>query len=206
MEKKKAALLAISLVFVTVQGSAQFTTGLKAGLNMSDVYFDISALNDETDFRKGWNIGVFGNYMLNDKFDVQAELLYSQQGYNTDIPVTDAGGTSILDGFKFQSHYLNVPVLLNFYPVKRIYIEAGPQVGFRLGRHYSAGEKEWSDALNELEPKKISTDFSLAGGIGLCLGNGFTVNARYCHGLLKEAKTYNNRVIQFSIAYDLWSF
>lgn len=203
---KKVMLLIISLILVTIQGSAQFTAGLKAGLNISKIYYDNSFLNDEINFEKGMNVGVFGNYFPNDKFGIQAELLYSQQGYKDNTPLTDVGGIPISNGYDFRSHYLNIPVLLNFYPIKRIYIEAGPQIDVRLGRRYSAGEKEWSDALNESDPKRVMVDFSLAAGIGIRLGKGFSVNARYCHGLLTEALPYNNRVVQFSIAYDLWSF
>jgi hypothetical protein len=145
MKKKKVTLLAISLMLVAIQASAQFTTGLKAGLNVSDVHFNHSVMNDDVKFRNGLNVGVFGNYYLNDRFDVQAELLYSQQGYRNTIPMTDLGGTVISDGFKSLKHYLNIPVLIKFYPLKRLYLEAGPQVGFRLGHHYSTAEKAWDD-------------------------------------------------------------
>jgi hypothetical protein len=207
MKKKKVILLAISLMLVTIQASAQFTTGPKAGLNVSDVHFNHSVMNDDVKFRNGLNVGVFGNYHLNDRFDVQAELLYSQQGYKNTIPVTDVGGTTISDGFKSLKHYLNIPVLIKFYPIKRLYLEAGPQVGLRLGHHYSTAEKAWDDILNESVSGKIAADFALAGGVGIRIGNGFSVNARYCHSLSKESGfAYKNRAIQFSFAYDLWHF
>ncbi|MDR1379936.1 MAG: PorT family protein [Tannerella sp.] len=210
MKRKKTALLAISLILAATQVvSAQFTTGLKAGLNISDVHFDIPLLNDEIEFRRGLNIGVFGRYFLNDRLDVQAELLYSQQGYRTTTPVTDVGGNILLGGYKSLAHYLNIPVLIKFYPVRRIYLEAGPQAEFCLGHAYSASGKEMEDALSDAGFEKNTADLSLTGGIGLCLGKGFSVNARYCHGLLKMPSgntKYNNRVIQFSLACDLWSF
>jgi hypothetical protein len=207
MEKKKVTLLAISLMLVTFQASAQFTIGPKAGLNVSDVHFDYSVMNDNVKFRNGLNVGVFGDYYLNNRFDVQAELLYSQQGYKNTVPVTDFGGTTIIDGFKSLKHYLNIPMLIKFYPIKRFYLEAGPQVGFRLGHNYSTAEKAWDDILNESASGKIAADFALAGGVGVRIGNGFSVNARYCHSLSKESEfAYKNRVIQFSLAYDLLNF
>jgi hypothetical protein len=207
MKMKKIALWIIWFTLVTVQVSAQFTAGPKAGLNLSNVYFFNSLLDDETAFRKGLNAGVFGNYCLNDWFDVQTELLYSQQGYKNEIPLMDAAGTTILNGYTSLAHYLNIPVLVKFYPLKRIYLEAGPQVGFCLGHKYTTAEKEWDAVLNDLESGEKSTDFSLVGGIGIHIGKGFSVNARYCHGLLKESNfLYRNRVIQFSLAYDLWHF
>jgi hypothetical protein len=210
MKRKKITLLVISFTLVAMQVSAQFILGPKVGLNISNVYYpDVSStplFSDAVEFRKGLNAGVFGNYCLSDRFDVQAELLYSQQGYKDNIPLTDVNGTTIVNGYTTLTHYLNIPVLIKFYPLKRIYLEAGPQAGFRLGSNYSTLEKEWDDLLNGLESGR-KTDFSLVGGLGIYLGKGFSVNARYCHGLLKESNfAYKNRVIQFSVAYDLWQF
>jgi hypothetical protein len=205
MKKKRVTLLALSLIFAAIQTFAQFTAGPKAGLNMSDVYFG-SVIDDDIKYRTGLNAGVFGNYRLNARFDVQAELLYSQQGYKNTIPVMEFGGSTVLNGFKTLTHYLNIPVLVRFYPLSRFYLEAGPQVGFRLGHNYS-DLPDYSGIVDEFESGKKSTDFSLAGGAGITLGKGFSLSARYCHSLLKEPGfAYRNRVIQFSIAYDLWHF
>lgn len=208
MKKKRVVLFAHLFVFATSTVFAQFTAGPKAGLNVSDVYYDIPILDDEVRFRQGLNVGVFGNYRLHDRLDLQAELLYSQQGYKSVVPVIDIGGTRLFDGYKLLAHYLNIPVLLQFYPVKRIYLEAGPQVGFRFGHKYYSGEMDWDDI--DLNRGRRTADFSFVGGVGILLGQRFSVNARYCHSLQRNSPSqgigYGNRVIQFSVAYDLWGF
>ena len=208
MKKNRIVLFVLSLLFATCPAFARFTIGPKVGVNVSDVYYNISILNDEIRFRHGVNVGIFGNYRLRERLDLQAEVSYSQQGYKNVIPITDVGGTVIPGGYKLLTHYLNLPALVRFYPVKRIYLEAGPQIGFRLGHKYYSGEMEWRDIDRERGDGRV--DFSFVGGVGILLGKGFSVDARYCYGLPVKSRVegldYGNRVIRFSVAYDLWSF
>ena len=203
---KKTALI-IALFVVVNSVSAQFTIGPKMGLNISKEYFGLKGLDEGIDFKAGFNVGVFGKYEVNHKFDIQAELLYSQQGFKHNIPLTDYGGTVFLNGYKISSHYLNIPLVLKYYHLKRLYIEAGPQVGFCLSSKIHPGYK-----MIEGDFKKDynTTDFSLVGGIGADIGYGLSVNARYIHGFTDTQKlsklNVQNRVIQISLAYDLWSF
>ena len=198
----KKTFLIIALLIIVLNGlSAQFVIGPKVGLNVSKEYFGEHLIDDEVDFRMGLNAGVFGKYKINTIFDIQAELVYSQQGFKNNILV-DIDGTAITEGYKTLSHYLNVPVLLKYYPIKRFYIEAGPQVGFCLDYKLSAGNID----VNDIDYNTV--DFSLAGGIGVCVGYGLTANVRYSHGFTKTVPDadWKNRVILFSLAYDLWRF
>ncbi|MDR1097247.1 MAG: PorT family protein [Tannerella sp.] len=204
---KRTMLVMMVFIAAFSNVSAQFTAGAKVGLNRTKEYYGRKIMDEDIDFRTGLNAGIYGKYGLSDRFDVQAELLYSQQGYKSSVPLTDVGGTAIVGGYKALSHYLNVPVLLKYYPFNRIYIEAGPQVGFCLGYTYSSGHKEYDEALKTLDTDYNTVDFSLAGGIGLYIGYGLSFNARYIHGFTKTVPHYQdgkNRTIQFSLAYDLW--
>ena len=203
---KKTALI-ISLFIVANSVSAQFTIGPKVGLNISKEYFGVKGFDEDSDFRSGINIGVFGKYEINDKFDIQAELLYSQQGFKRNIPITDNIGTIITKGYEVLSHYINIPLVSKYHPFGRIYIEAGPQVGFCLDSKISPDEYKRITGVRGYTGYNV-VDFSLVGGIGFNLGNGLSVNTRYNHGLtytLHDSK-WKNRVIQISLAYDLWSF
>ncbi|MDR2916022.1 MAG: PorT family protein [Tannerella sp.] len=205
----KKTFLIIALLIVVHHGiSAQFVIGPKVGLNVSKEYFGKKIIDEDVDFRTGLNAGVFGKYEINKIFDIQVELLYSQQGYKDNVDIIDYGGGVISEGYKILSHYLNVPVLLKYYPVKRFYIEAGPQVGFCLNSKLSGENKEIDNELNSLKLDYNTVDFSLAGGIGVHVGYGLTANVRYSHGFTKTLSDsdWKNRVIQFSLAYDLWSF
>lgn len=78
---KKTFLMIALLIIVLNNLSAQFIIGPKVGLNVSKEYYGIKAIDEEIDFRTGLNAGVFGKYKINDILDIQAELLYSQQGH-----------------------------------------------------------------------------------------------------------------------------
>ena len=198
---KKIAFIIVLLIVVINSISAQFVVGPKVGLNISKEYFGEKFIDEDVKFKTGLNVGVFGKYDVSNKFDIQTELLYSQQGLKVNIPLADYGGTMI-EGYKVSTHYLNIPVLLKYYPFKRIYIEAGPQVGFCLDSKLS---HEYS---NGISLDYSTTDFSLAGGIGINIGHGLCVNARYNHGFTRTIfnTDWKNRVIQLSLTYDLWRF
>ena len=197
---KKIILTIALLISVINIASAQFTIGPKVGINLSNEYTGVKIIDETSNFKTGANAGVFGKYMINDKFDIQAELLYSQQGFKSDIQLAYYGGILISGGYKLLSHYINIPLVLKYYPVKRIFIEAGPQAGFCLSSKISPSV-DWDVDYNVL-------DFSLVGGIGIDLGEGLTFNARYNHGFTNTFPhfDYKNRVFQFSLSYDLWQF
>ena len=197
---KKIILTIALFISVISVASAQFTIGPKAGLNLSKEHYGNELIDEDIDFKPGINAGFFGKYMMNDKFDIQAELLYSQQGFKSNISLQDYGGILISGGYKLLSHYINIPLVLKYYPVKRIFIEAGPQAGFCLSSKISPSVDRDVD-YNVL-------DFSLVGGIGIDLGNRLNFNARYNHGFTHTFPDfdYKSRVLQFSLTYDLWEF
>ena len=200
----KKMFFAIALCIIVNSVSAQFTIGPKVGLNLSNEYSGIKPIDESNNYKTGLNAGIFGKYEINDIFDIQAELLYSQQGFKSDIKLFDYGGTILEDDFKILSQYLNIPVVLKYYPFKRFYIEAGPQIGICFNSKISPGDIDIKEAFDT----NYNTVFSLVGGIGVNIGYGLSVNARYNHGFTKtySESDFKSRVIQFSLTYDLWSF
>ena len=201
----KTAFIIALFIVVIYNASAQITYGVKVGLNISKEHYGINLIDEDVDFRAGVNAGFFGKYKIKDKIDIQTELLYSQQGYKDNVPLTDVGGYIIRDGYKILSHYLNIPVVLKYYFYKTFYVEAGPQVGFCFGSRLQHNE-DYIDEIFKMDYR--TADFSLVGGLGVDFGRGLSVNARYNHGLTDTApeSDFKNRVIQVSLSYNLWNF
>lgn len=202
-------ILTVALL-VTIIGStfAQFTIGPKVGLNLAKVYAGKEGLDEDIDFKTGLNVGIFGRYEINERFAIQPEVLYSQQGYKSHINLFDHLGYPIGEyGYKASSHYVNIPILVKYYPLKRFYVEAGPQVGFCVSSDFSADDNELESIIKKLDTDYNTVDFSLTGGVGFHLGYGLSVNVRYNHGFTKtlNESLWKNRVISFSFSYDLWS-
>lgn len=204
---RKLIIAATLLVIVSCNTFAQFTIGAKVGLNLAKEYAGIKALDEDKNFKPGLNAGVFGRYAISDKFDVQTEVIYSQQGYKSDIVLTDYDGSIMNPEFKGSSHYLNIPVLIKYYPLKRFYVETGPQIGFCIASDFTSGNDYVQNEIRKLNTDYNTVDFSLAGGVGFCIGYGLSVNVRYNHGFTKtlNQSSWKNRVVSFSLLYDLWS-
>jgi hypothetical protein len=62
-------------------------------------------------------------------FSIQPELLYAQQGTKISLSyeVTNSHYKSNLD-----LNYLNIPVMLKYYVLKGLTVQAGPQIGILL--------------------------------------------------------------------------
>jgi len=201
---KRTILFFILFIFAINSASAQITVGAKVGLNLSKEYYGEKLIDEDIDFRAGLNVGFLGKYKIKEKLDIQAELLYSQQGFKDNVPVTYVGGYAIRDGYKILSHNLNIPVLLKYHIYKGFYLEAGPQAGFCFYARLQHDEDGIDETFN-MDRELI--DFSLAGGVGVDIGNRLSVNARYNHGFTETTpeSSFKNRVIQISLSYNLWS-
>lgn len=202
MEKLNFKQIILGLCFsmaATVPTYAQWSFGIKAGINSSTV----SIKNWDNKQKIGFLAGGVVTYQLSEHFDLQGELLYANRGYKTDIylEISDKNPHD----WKFSLSYLNLPVLLKWYPIGQgVYVEAGPQLGYMLDNSNSI--KDWPKD----EPRETSADgsynrldFGLVGGIGYSFNMGLFVNLRYDLGLtnvLKEC-TSKQRAWEFSVGY-----
>lgn len=94
--------------------SQNLDLGIKAGANFANIS-DVNDLSSKT----GFQAGIFAGIKFTDKVGIQADVLYSQQGAEFDYG-------------KFDLNYVNVPVVLKYYLVQGLNIQAGPQFGFIL--------------------------------------------------------------------------
>ncbi len=189
-------IIFVALLFMSTASFSQgFQLGIKGGVNISNY----TGGNIESDALVGFHVGGLFNFMLGKAFSIQPEVLFSSQGakYN------NAGTTSNL-----KVSYINVPVMakLNF---GNVYLEAGPQVGFRAGQDAHNGNQTINDFAKNL-------DLSIGGGIGYHSKSGFGLGGRYMAGISKvgDFKTsttnsinpdFKNSVIQISVFYTLFN-
>lgn len=165
--------------------------GLKGGLNISNFIGDIQ----NNDIRTSAHFGLISEIMINDKFSLQPELLYSAQGYSG----RPAPGFS-----RSKYDYITIPVLAKIYLAEKISIEAGPQVGFLVSA------KEKTDADKVTIPNQKTVDFGLNIGLAYDFKNGVFFQTRYNLGLSnvnagpnENAVKYTNSVVQLSVGFKL---
>jgi hypothetical protein len=170
--KNKIIVLALSLFMFGVYSlQAQVSVGAKGGLNVSN----LNGISDLDGFKStalvGFHLGGYATFNLGRNFAIQPELLFSTQGSTVDV---------IGEEENLKMNFINIPVMIKFLTNKGVYLEAGPQIGFR------AGDVTWGD--ENLNEDFKNSEFSACFGLGFQpTKSAFGVGARYNLGLGKVA-------------------
>lgn len=163
----------------SAENSLNTKFGLKAGLNLANLYVD--DVQDEN-FKAGFSAGMFAKLPIVRGLSLQPELLYSNKGAKLtyDLPNIVGG-----DGeYRFNLHYVELPVMAVINVVKNFNIHAGPYVSYLASANVTRlnDDNELSD-IADLEADNFNRiDYGLAGGLGLDFQN-LTIGARYNYGL-----------------------
>ena len=178
---KKLIVAVITLFIGTTAFSQEIDLGVKAGANFANVS-DVDVLSSKT----GVQAGIFAGIKFTDKVGIQADLLYSQQGAKF-----DAG--------EFDLSYVNVPVVLKYYLVQGLNVQAGPQFGFIVEDKISL------DVFGDIADAE-KADVSGIVGAGYDFPFGVRVDARYNFGFTDVSKdidgTNRNNVISIALGYS----
>lgn len=181
---KKIIVAIVALAIGTTAFSQELDLGIKAGANFANI-------SDASDFsnKTGFQAGIFAGVKFTDKVGIQADMLYSQQGAE-------------FDGGEFDLTYINVPVVLKYYIIQGLNIQAGPQFGFVVDDEISF------NVLGDINTKAKAEDFDLSGvvGAGYDFPLGLRLDARYNFGLTDVSKIDGadgkNSVFSLALGYS----
>jgi hypothetical protein len=186
----------VALLFMSTASFSQgFQIGIKGGVNISNY----TGGDLKTNTLVGFHVGGMLDFMITKAFAIQPEVLFSSQGATYDNGI---GGKNNL-----KVNYINVPVMakLNF---GNLYIEAGPQVGFKASEDTHNGNETINNFAKNL-------DLSVGAGIGYHSRSGFGIGGRYMAGVSKvgdfdksyfnKSPDFKNSVIQISVFYTLFN-
>jgi len=182
---KKIMLVAIAVMTFGFASAQNVKFGVKGGVNFANLGGDA----DGSSFT-GFNVGSLAEIKLLDKFAIQPEILYSLQG-------SDFSENGFDDKLKIS--YLNIPVMAKYYVIKKLSVEAGPQIGFLL-----SAKEDGEDVKDDFK----SLDFGFNFGVGYDITESFFAGVRYNLGLLNIADNVNgdnfktnNNVFSISVGY-----
>ena len=151
--------VAVALLFAGVQSAqAQFSWGVKGGLNLQKADFDKSDL--KTDNFTGFFIGPMAEFTIPIVgLGVDGALLYSQTG----MSFKEDGKDETL-----KSHSIEIPINLKYSiglgKLASVYAAAGPQFAFALS------QDKWKDDLTNYTSKPFKkSQLSLNLGVGVKL-------------------------------------
>jgi len=183
-------ILIVPLMFVGIISFAQtFQPGIKAGVNISNFTGgDFNTVEHKA------LVGFHGGGLLRFKFNnfvLQPEVVFSSQGSRLKDSSFEAN---------YKISYVNIPVLLQYETGGGFYVEAGPQIGFKVSE----------DIPNStVETFAKSTDLSISLGLGYISKIGLGIGGRYNVGVSKVgdfdasdiSPDFKNGVIQISLFY-----
>ncbi len=181
---KKLIVVALTLFVGITAFSQELDLGVKAGVNFANIS-EANNLSNKT----GFQAGVFAGVKFGDKIGIQADVLYSQQGAEFDYG-------------KFDLNYVNVPIVLKYYLVQGLNVQAGPQFGFILD------DNIYVDSLgtNSINANAEKSDVSGVVGAGYDFPFGVRLDARYNFGLTDVSKDDNfkgkNNVFSVALGYS----
>jgi len=172
----KNVIKSFILVFIFFCSTQLSAQSLDLGIKGGINYASIS--NVDSDGRLGFTGGIFAGARFN-TLGLQAEVLFSQQGGK-------------LSGEDIKTDYVLVPVLAKLHFLRIFNLQFGPQFSYLLND---------SDLL---ESEKV--DISGAVGVGLSLGSGLRVDARYNFGFTDavafDGALGKNRFISLALGYS----
>ena len=204
--KKIMMIVAMMVAAVTANAQnevGQITLQPKVGMNIA------SYTGSGNKSRVGLAAGLEAEYGVAENFGVTVGALYSMQG---------AKGKDYGAEVKFNTDYINIPILAQYYPIKGLAIKAGVQFGFIVrqkakidvdGIQFRDGTiDEFFNWFNEHrtaafpEGKLNKFDFSIPVGLSYEYAS-FVLDARYNIGASKVIKNYkgNNSVFQITLGY-----
>lgn len=172
----------VMLFFLLLTGFGAYSQdvgfGIKGGINLNSFNLDDPEASYEN--KTGFHAGIF----LRGKFDrigIQPEVLFS---------TTEGDLKSSLFGTAQESFtYINVPVMLKFYPIAGLNLQAGPQFSFLID-----GERKFDTILGsgkeDITEYYKKSDVAISVGAGYDFNFGLTFDVRYNLGV----KDINNAV------------
>ncbi|MFT3824102.1 MAG: porin family protein [Chitinophagaceae bacterium] len=185
----KKVFIAFVCATSLLSAKAQVKFGVKAGANISNWTGDV----EDTKSKVGLNVGAYAKIPLFASFSLNPEVYFSGQGVKGEESGVDV---------KYNTNYINIPVLFQYNHASGFFAHTGPQIGILL----SAKEKAEDVSVDVKEYLK-KADFAWAFGAGYITKLGLGINVRYNLGLanvLDESgeTSVKNSVFQVGLLYQ----
>jgi hypothetical protein len=215
--KKNFLIILILLANISINAqTTEMTFGLKSGINMSkytpDVYVGNSRIV-EYQGKIGFYIGGYSNIKISEKFRVQPELLFSNQGTKRvfeDISVSDSNG--ILIGISdieetINESVISLPIILQYFVNNKFNLEGGIQLGYVMNRKQETTKDPFglnqgnNSQNNNTDYDKF--DLGLNIGLGYKILENVRINTRYFLGLIERDNAIKPSIFSLGIEYEI---
>ncbi len=178
------------------QKKVSLSLGITAGANMSALIGVTTS-----DPSMGLKPGFTGGAVFQIRFIPRNNRSGAETGWmaiQPEVRFTMQGGKNAQTSLNLS--YLSIPVMVQFYPTKGLYVEAGPVVNINLG--HSPNELQLAGKQYEITGLKAH-DVMMGVGVGYLFDFGLGLGIRYNHGVLALNKSLPMRSysIQAGVTY-----
>lgn len=177
MKKLNLLIIVTWLTMSTTVFSQGLSLGVRGGVNVANFSINLPSNlwppDNQKQARTSFNLGVYGQYSLNEKMALQAELFYSGEGVRFTDPGTELPGA-------FDLSFLSVPLFFKYTLIKNFYVMAGPQFSYLMAANCTYQNGDVYDVLSE--HNKINV--AVVPVLGYDWKN-FSLHLRYQAGLSK---------------------
>lgn len=179
--------------------------GLKAGLNMSNVW-DTKGQDFVADPKYGLAGGAFLSLPIGKYLGVQPEVMISQKGFK---------GSGSLLGFDYSytrtTTFIDVPLLVQFKPIQYFTLLAGPQFSYLLKEKnvytFGSNSAEQEQAFTNEDPRNNIMGFVVGADINV---NKLVISARAAWDFQTNNKNsvsttprYKNQLLQLTVGFRI---
>lgn len=212
---KVLIIFCLSFIGIITQLSAQdevadgrdkFTLGLKAGVNIANVW-DEEGQDFEADARVGFAGGVFIGIPIGTYLGIQPEALISQKGFQ---------GSGVLLGsaysFSRTTTYLDVPLYLQIKPLEELTLLVGPNYSYLFNQkdEYTFGTNSVAQEA-EFENDNVRKNLlGLSFGLDVTLAKHFVLSGRMAFDFQNNigdgtsfTPRYKNQWLQFTAGFRI---
>ncbi len=184
---------------------SNLTFGIKAGLNYSNVW-DEQGQDFQADGKLGFAGGLFLGVPIGKYLGFQPELLISQKGFQ-------GSGTLFFTPYSFTrtTTYIDVPLQLQFKPIRYVTIVLGPQYSYLM----SVRNTYTSGSTTSEQEQEFSNDNIRKNILGFVFGADINVSHLVLSGRLgwdlqnnngdgtSYTPRYKNQWLQFTLGFKI---
>ena len=226
--KMKKSILLILITLLTIELNAQSLIptkyGIKAGLNIANIISTPidGVKNITTSSKIGITGGFYMEIALNDKWYINPELLYSQEGASFNYDYTHDYNINSRDEYTTTNDlslsYVKLNPTVSYKASDKLSLNLGPSVAFLMSKKYLYTQNPTNQhTLSDGEFNEESLDIGLNFGFSYYINENLLIDSKFCAGLinigeisrptdLKEdpstpAYTLKNRATVLSLAY-----
>ncbi len=191
MKKITTVLLIVFATTIMAQTKAvkpiQF--GVKSGISFNHFLGDFP-IDITPKLYIGFTAGVFGNYIINDKFSVQPEILYTRKGSKFKNNYAD-----IADLY-FKTDWIEIPILGMYQINDDFSLFCGPYLGFYLDGQAVVDFLGFLDIDIDIKREDLQLpDYGLVIGGLYNISKNIAVQARWEYGIQDLADGYKINIL-----------